>query len=695
MIPNVIKNFHDDESGQIVPLFMLILIPLFMLAVWILNTGNQLDTKMNVQNSADSAVLTQAAWMARTMNVMAMNNVGISQSASSIAVSTAAYYVVAEATFWSVLQTAQMFRKIFQTVSICSTAATGYGLIPCAIQVVKNYKEFDKAFRFEKYLKEPLRKIWKDDFGFKVDIKLEGLFKPPIKIPSPTQWLVIEIQIPPPKIKYFHFTGVALSKMNEHLKSSFVKKTAQLQAGLAEINLINSYPRFFPGDKHKNANDSTKLPVKFYKYDASLCLSGMKGRLSMMATHQERNDKEPDTSSDASSPIQNAAKELERLAEYEKRLRKALTTADVEEALRIQKELFKLPSRIFKAAKRLSDALLKFGKYSGPEINIEKIQAGSGVSKSYGENLDKPKNYTERTFPKANRMKPQKSHSNLVGGGVIEKLKGITNFSGFTNIKPLKILGFNSFPVLNKLTDFFPFYLGENFKQQKYKDNTGPFEYGRKTANDGLYPILAELRDKWDVTAYKDFKKNENRFTQLVDPIMLITCGPKRLPGTQFVGKMPPVVKTILEKVQKSLDKLKNYGVIQVKGEIGTLDPYVLKGHYQLETPPQPFFKLGEKARDDFSLLAFTAHKQEQSPIMSKLFPNPPQGLFAVAQAEIYNDLFYDMYSQGWQAKLVPVTLFRNQKKFNKIVDTVKDYPPLYELMRRLDRDTLSKAFSH
>ena len=67
------------HRGQILIMTLLALVLLASMVFFVFNTGEQVNRRMTVQNAADSAGLGGANWMARSMNVEAMNNVGQSR----------------------------------------------------------------------------------------------------------------------------------------------------------------------------------------------------------------------------------------------------------------------------------------------------------------------------------------------------------------------------------------------------------------------------------------------------------------------------------------------------------------------------------------------------------------------------------------------------------------------------------------
>ena len=76
------------QRGQIIFLMMFLLIPLVLLIGYILNAGAVTAARAKLQNAVDSSVMTESAWVARSLNVMSQNNTAITQS---VVVGTAAF----------------------------------------------------------------------------------------------------------------------------------------------------------------------------------------------------------------------------------------------------------------------------------------------------------------------------------------------------------------------------------------------------------------------------------------------------------------------------------------------------------------------------------------------------------------------------------------------------------------------------
>lgn len=69
------RRFGRRRGGQILVLAILAITMLVSLIFYVYNVGDQVNRRMAMQDSSDSAVISGAGWMARSMNVVAMNNI--------------------------------------------------------------------------------------------------------------------------------------------------------------------------------------------------------------------------------------------------------------------------------------------------------------------------------------------------------------------------------------------------------------------------------------------------------------------------------------------------------------------------------------------------------------------------------------------------------------------------------------------
>jgi hypothetical protein len=81
----ILKRLHRDEEGQVMWFFSMTILALVVLAVAVANTGRQIARKIEMQNSADASAVSSAVWVARGMNVISMDNVGMTESLGLIA----------------------------------------------------------------------------------------------------------------------------------------------------------------------------------------------------------------------------------------------------------------------------------------------------------------------------------------------------------------------------------------------------------------------------------------------------------------------------------------------------------------------------------------------------------------------------------------------------------------------------------
>ena len=63
------------ETGQILVVVLLAIPVLAGLIFYVVNSGDQVNRRVDMQNAADSAAISSAAWMARSMNLLGQNNV--------------------------------------------------------------------------------------------------------------------------------------------------------------------------------------------------------------------------------------------------------------------------------------------------------------------------------------------------------------------------------------------------------------------------------------------------------------------------------------------------------------------------------------------------------------------------------------------------------------------------------------------
>ena len=71
------KKLGRDEGGQSLAFVALVLLVLVAFMAVVVNVGHQVNTKIEIQNSADSAAVSGASWLARGYNLVAGLNQGM------------------------------------------------------------------------------------------------------------------------------------------------------------------------------------------------------------------------------------------------------------------------------------------------------------------------------------------------------------------------------------------------------------------------------------------------------------------------------------------------------------------------------------------------------------------------------------------------------------------------------------------
>ena len=79
-----IGGFHTHPRGVIMIIILLGLMLMAALVLYVLNHGVQVNARVVTQNSADSAVVAGATWVARSFNTVAMNNVAMTRCVALI-----------------------------------------------------------------------------------------------------------------------------------------------------------------------------------------------------------------------------------------------------------------------------------------------------------------------------------------------------------------------------------------------------------------------------------------------------------------------------------------------------------------------------------------------------------------------------------------------------------------------------------
>jgi len=247
-VRRALRRLHRDERGQIVPLFILGVVSLVMLIVMLLNTGQEIVNRTEVQNAADAAAITQASWTARSLNVMAMNNVALTQSFALSAVSAVLNATAAEVMLRSARLAARYLRE---GTAACGTCWTGVGCVACAYYIA---------------------------MGVHLGV---AVIYPTVEIID-ENWGVSS---------RFSDLAIAFSDMNDHIASSFPDFTDGIQRGIADENGVDP-PLFYPPAQARGSNlSATPLPVEdggliefpFFDPLGRLCNGGEEGTHRLLA----------------------------------------------------------------------------------------------------------------------------------------------------------------------------------------------------------------------------------------------------------------------------------------------------------------------------------------------------------------------------------------------------------------------------
>ncbi len=235
------KNYAsiNKQRGQLMILAMFGMIPLVLLIGFVFNTGEQVSSKIRVQNAADSAAMTQATWAARSLNVMSINNTALSQTYSVTVVGFAAAAVAFQAAPLIVKEQAEIAKALANCAQLCTNPIGCAAAAVCAAgPVAREVHLLDEII--------PRYRAIAGDIG-------GGDFASLSPIPT--------------KINEFQEISAALSVMNDEIIARFPEYSKKVSQELATLNGLTDTPRFYAGF---NGNDvakkekylTTGLPVK-------------------------------------------------------------------------------------------------------------------------------------------------------------------------------------------------------------------------------------------------------------------------------------------------------------------------------------------------------------------------------------------------------------------------------------------------
>lgn len=195
--------------------------------------------------------------------------------------------------------------------------------------------------------------------------------------------------------------------------------------------------------------------------------------------------------------------------------------------------------------------------------------------------------------------------------------------------------------------------LDKNFEVHGYEEGTGPFEIGRDTAIDAIAKPVDALEG----------------IIHTMIPGMTLSDG-----DLDDVG-FP--------------DDLKFENVADEAYQVACLAQFMVPGGrmtlYQVANPRSPLDYGNRDSRDQWSLLAYARKPRATTAVMGGAeavfgFDNPPHNVFGLAQAELYNGIWFDLYTQGWRAKLVPAHMLEGSLQ-NEAIAAADSFGVLRDLL--------------
>ena len=214
-------RLHGCRDGQVMPAFLIGGMTLVMLVVWTLNTGHHVTRKIEVQNAADAATMTQANWTARHMNVMSMNNTAMVQSLA-VAVAAEAMTLIAG----EVIVTAGINLANSGPTAISSCAACAVPpFVSCILCAQSTASTISAGTALTL---AGIAEVNLADITFGLD---------------------------------YHDLAVGFSEMNDHLANTFPEFSYQVNRALAQLNEVDD-PLYYPRVNTQTGAASTALPVE-------------------------------------------------------------------------------------------------------------------------------------------------------------------------------------------------------------------------------------------------------------------------------------------------------------------------------------------------------------------------------------------------------------------------------------------------
>lgn len=78
-IQNRLHSAHDDQGGQTLIFIAIVMFALVCFFALVVNVGDRITAKVEMQNAADAAVMAGGIWNARGMNMISILNVGMTE----------------------------------------------------------------------------------------------------------------------------------------------------------------------------------------------------------------------------------------------------------------------------------------------------------------------------------------------------------------------------------------------------------------------------------------------------------------------------------------------------------------------------------------------------------------------------------------------------------------------------------------
>jgi hypothetical protein len=104
-------------------------------------------------------------------------------------------------------------------------------------------------------------------------------------------------------------------------------------------------------------------------------------------------------------------------------------------------------------------------------------------------------------------------------------------------------------------------------------------------------------------------------------------------------------------------------GSVLTFADVSPVKIYVLQS--QAETLPGVPHAFGSflSVRDDLAVMSFATDQDVGGPLAPTFYVRPTKGVYAQAQAQVYNPISHDLYTQAWSARLSPARFISEQKK--------------------------------